>query len=1018
VFAALSQKQKPKSKIMKRRILLLFFICLSIQCLFAQTRVIQGRITAQEDGDAVPGVNVVVKGTTTGTISDADGNFSIEVPEGAEVLTFSFIGMRSQDVVIGGRSTIDVIMGVDVSELSEIVVTGYGTQERRTMTGSVSSVNGAELHNLPIQSLDKGIQGRAAGVQVTAASGAPGGAVTVRIRGIGSVNGNNDPLWIIDGVQVARLGQSGQASSNPLAAINPNDIESVDFLKDAAASAIYGAQAANGVVVVTTKKGSGPASFNFSMQKGVVQAVGQYEVLDAQRFAELKEVAHINAGNDLDSPTGAHTLYGNPNDPSTITNYNWVDALFRDARLNTYDLSVSGGDAKNSFLLSGSYQEQEGQVIKSDWKRGTMRLNLNHKASEKLSFGANIALSYQRQFGTIADGNFVNGAFSAVYTMQPNSPALNDNGKFNNYPLSGSAHNFNYNIIQGVEQEVRIGRTGQTVSSVNASYAILPGLTLAGFAGLDASFNRDDNQRPATIPAFASSGGQVALTYRRTFNYNTNGTLSYEKTLNEKHKVSVLAGYEYKVQQREVVSASQFNFPDNDLRLLSSGATARPATEVFGIYKRQGVFSQFKYSFKDKYIADATLRRDGSSRFGEKKRYGNFYAGSLAWRLSEEEFISSLNLFSDLKFRIAYGVVGNSEINDFDPLNSFGAGPSGHQYLGGPILRPTRLGNDLITWEEESQFNVGLDYGILQGRLFGSVEYYKNVTSQQLFNVQLPIDSGFPSVRGNAGEVLNSGIEVQLGGVLLDRSGLNWRASLNFSTLHNELTALPGGVDRIGNTQIVGEPIAFNYVAIFAGVNPANGKAVFRDVNGNLSYSVSQDDLVVDGSPTPTYFGGLTNTISFKGVKLDFLFQYSGGNRVFNADLFNIYDFGTTGNNQLVDVYDRYWRAPGQVTNVPKPIEGGVIDGNPQVVGSSQYISDGSYVRLKQITLSYDLPTALLSKIKLKKASVFIQGMNLWTYSTYYGIDPEVASNPTIASGAIGNYVVPRQYSAGISLGF
>lgn len=990
----------------------------SSQIAFAQVRTITGRVISGEDKSVIPGVNVVVKGTTSGTITDNEGRYSITVSDSDKTLTFSFIGFVSREIPITAAQSIDVTLESDVTQLSEVVITGYGTQERRTMTGSVSTVKGDALTNLPLQSLDRGIQGRAAGVQVTAASGAPGGAVTVRMRGIGSVNANNDPLWIVDGVQMARLGQSGQGSANPLASINPNDIESIDFLKDAAAAAIYGAQAANGVVVVTTKKGSGKTKVNFSMQKGVVQSVGQYDVLDALRFAKLKEVAHTNAGIPLNSASGAHTLYGDPEDESTITNYDWVDALFRQGRLNTYDMSISGGDGKTSFLLSGSYQNQEGQIIKSDWQRGTMRLNLSHKVNEKLSVGANIAISYQRIFGTIADGNFVNGPFSAVYTMQPNSPAIDANGKFNPYPLSGASHNFGYNILQGVNEEIRLGRTGQSVSSINMSYQISPALTLSALAGLDASFNRDDNQRPATIPVFASSNGQVSLTYRRTFNYNTNATLNYQKVFSDVHKVGFLGGYEYKRELREVVSAAQFNYPDNDLRLLSSGATSRPATEAFGTYIRQGFFGQGKYSFNDKYLIDATIRRDGSSRFGTKKRFGTFYAGSLAWRLSEESFIKALNTFSDLKLRVAYGVVGNSEIGDFDPLNSFGAGPSGHQYLAGPILRPTRLGNDLITWEEEAQFNVGLDYGFFEGRLFGSVEYFNNVTSQQLFNVQLPIDSGFPSVRGNAGEVVNRGIEVQVGGTVINKNQLSWKVSGNFATLKNELTGLPGGVSRIGNTQIVGEPVAFNLVYRFAGVNPANGKNLFYKADGQLTYAPVQADLFVDGTSIPTYYGGVTNTVTFKGLRLDALVQFSGGNRVYNSDLGNIYDYGQGGDNQLVEVYDRYWRTPGQITNVARPIEGGVIDGNTQQLASTQYVSDGSYVRLKQVTLAYEIPTSILMKLKISTASVFVQGTNLFTHTKYFGIDPEVASNPTITNGSIGNYVIPRQLSAGITLGF
>lgn len=1007
-------------------------LLLPLGAAWAQERTVTGKVTSLEDGSGLPGVNVTVKGSTVGTVTDVNGSYTLTVT-GDVTLVFSFIGLKTQEIALGSRSVVDVQLASDITQLSEVVVTGYGVQEKRTLTGSIASVKGDVFQNLPVQSVDRGIQGRLAGVQISSASGAPGGALNVRVRGVGSVNASNDPLWIVDGVQLSRFGQSTQGSSNPLASINPNDIESVEVLKDAASAAIYGAQAANGVVIITTKKGKkGKTNLNVSVQRGAVQPFNLYEVMDGKQFATIKAESYTNAGLPLTGPTGAYTVFGDPNDDN-LTNFSWRDELFRTGQLATYDISMSGGDDKTSFLMSLSYQMQEGQIIMNEWERGTARLNLTHKPTAKLTIGTQMSIAYQRTFGSIANGNFVNGPFQAAFTAQPTSTAYNDDGTFRNpYPASGSGHLFGYNIVQGVFEEVRLGRVPQTVSSFNISYEIIPGLTLNGFAGVDASFGTDNNQRPASIPVFSTppNNGQMVVTSRRTIAYNTNATINYSKRFKDIHQISGIAGFEYRKEERGGVTAAQFGFPNTNLRLLSSGATNRPAAEFFFDNARQGVFAQVKYALKDRYIVDGTIRRDGSSRFGPNNRYGTFFAGSVAYRISEESFMDGLTWLDDLKIRAAYGRVGNSEINDYDWYTAYGpptAGslgiPAGAQYLGGSLLRLLRLGNDLIGWEEEDQFNVGVDYSLFGGKIFGSVEYFNNLTRNQLFNIDLPTDSGVGSVRGNVGEVLNRGIDLELGGVVVNRGDFQYRVTANFSTLHNELISLPKGDERIinnGNLLIVGESLSFPYLLEFAGVNPANGKTMIIDQNGNLAYRGVEDDRDVRGTYIPTYFGGFSNNFSYKGINLELFFQFQGGNKAFNSDWYNLYTAGSSANNQLVSQLDR-WQNPGDITNVPRAFQGGVIDGFDQLhgtFGSTQFLSDASYVRLKQVTLSYNLPINLISKIGLNKVNVFVQGLNLWTATKYDGIDPEVVANNNVTGvSAFGVYPLGRQFMAGVTLG-
>lgn len=1018
-----------------KKVLLLLFFGLTSAWTFAQDRSISGKVSG-DDGSSLPGVNVLVKGTTIGTVTSADGDYRITLPAGQNTLVFSFVGYETKEVLVGAQSVIDVVLSTDVQQLSEVVITGYGTQEKRTLTGSVSSVKGEVIENLPLQSVDRAIQGRIAGVQIAAASGAPGGALNVRVRGVGSVNGSNDPLWIVDGVQLGRFGQSTQGSANPLASINPNDIESIEVLKDAASAAIYGAQAANGVVIVTTKKGKkGKSALDVTAQFGRVQPLNLYQMLNGNQFATLRAEAAVNslplgatqAQRDA-ALQGSYTTFGNPSD-GNLTNYNWVDALFRTGSLGTYDISMSGGDDKTTFLLSGSYQFQEGQIIMSDWKRGTARLNITHKPIKNLTIGANLSLAYQRTFGTITNGNFVNGPFQAAFSSQPTSDPFTDDGRYAPYPeRSLSGHLFGYNILQGVNEEVRLGRTPQTVSSLNIAYEVIPGLTISGFAGVDASFGTDNNQRPGTIPVFP--GGQMVVVSRRTLNWNTNSTVAYSKKFNEIHSVSALAGFEYRKEERGGVTASQFTFPNPALRLLSQGSTARNAAEFFFDNGRQGMFGQLKYVLKDRYIADVTVRRDGSSRFGSQTKFGNFYAGSLAYRISEEAFLDNVTWLDDLKVRVAYGKVGNSEINDYDWFTAYGS-PAGTQYVGGSLLRLTRLGNDLITWEEENQFNVGIDYALFGGRIRGSVEYYNFETLNQLFDVALPTDAGIGIVRGNSGSVVNRGVDIEIEGVVIDRGDFKWTSLLNFSTLHNEVTGLPGGQKRLylpnsNSWLFTGQPISNHYLFQYAGVNPANGKSMIYDTLGNLAYRGTTRDAAVRGTPIPSYFGGLTNTISYKGITLDIFFQFQGGNQAFNADLYNYYGTGSSPNNMLVETLGR-WQRPGDISNVPRLSTNGQVDGFDQqhgqlfgsgILGSTQFMSDASYVRLKQVTLSYAVPSKLLSRFKIAKANVFVQGLNLWTYTKYFGIDPEVVTNNNgTGQSAFGVFPVGRQFTAGITLG-
>ncbi|MEM6524788.1 MAG: TonB-dependent receptor [Bacteroidota bacterium] len=1018
-----------------KKFLLLSFMLMSTFAsgnLWAQERTVSGKVTSVEDGSSLPGVNVILKGTTSGAVTDIDGNYNLTVPSEGGTLVFSFIGLASEEVDIGARSVIDLSMSPDVQQLSEVIVTGYSNELKRKLTGSAASVKAEEIEYLPMQSLDRAIQGRAAGTQISAATGQPGGAVNIRIRGIGSINSGNDPLIIIDGVQVASLGGTTQASQNPLNSINPNDIESIDILKDAAASAIYGAQAANGVIVVTTKSGNkgGQTKIDITYQEGINEPFNLYDVLNAQQYADVRAQQEINSGLDPARAGGSFELFGDPSDPSTFDNQDWVDLMFQDARFRTIDLSMNGGNDKTTFFFGASYNLNEGQIIESEFERFTGRLNLSHRATDNLSLNAKLSITHLKQFGTISNGNFVNGPFIGAFSSIPSSLAVNpETGEFNPYPTNGINHLFGYNIFHGVNEEIREGRTFQTVSSVGATYQIIPSLSISGLVGIDLSMNRDDNNRPRSIPVFAGEGGSVFINNRRTLNVNGNVNLNYNKTWNEVHNFKALIGYEYKFEEREGANLRANQFSNAFFRLPGDGLPD-DVGGFFQEYKRLGFFGKVDYDYNDRYLASFTLRRDGHSRFGSKNQYGTFYAGSVGWRISEESFMSGLDFVNDLKIRASYGVLGNAEIGNFETLTSFSNATG--QYAAQTTLTIDQLGNDEITWEEEEAINLGIDFSVLNDRVYGTIDVWRTNNNELLFDVPFlqsgGVNSGTAgdpeaSIVQNVGSVRNQGIDIEVGGVVMDKGDFKWNSSFNLSFLENEVTDLTGESDTIFDgsipTLIVGQPVSFFYLLDYAGVNPANGRAMTRTADGGLTYNPGFEDGRVVGDPIPNQFGGWTNTFTYKGITLDIFFQFQLGNESFLGDLYNILDNG--GNdNRRTDILNS-WDEPGDLTNYPQLTTNGNILGVDQefgFIGSTRFLSDASYVRLKTLTLSYDFPKSILEKVGLRNFRVFAQGVNLITWTEFDGIDPEVvANNNGTGTSSFGTFPLGRMYSIGVNLG-
>ncbi len=998
---------------MKQKLLAFLLLGLmAVSTAFSQNRPVTGKVVGADDGLPLPGVSVRVQGGTAGTTTNSEGIFSLNADGSARTLVFTYIGYSTQQVNIPASNKMEVRMTVDAQQLTEVVVTGYGVAQKRDVGSASVRIEAKQIENLPIQSFDRALQGRASGVQVTSQSGQPGGAINVRVRGVGSINAGNDPLYIVDGVQVKTSAISGQGSTNTLASINPNDIESIEVLKDAAAASIYGAAAANGVVLVTTKRGrSGATQVTFSAQQGVMQNISRYDVMNSQQYAAFKVPGAVNAGV---AEASAIAFFGDPSNASAPTT-NWFDAITREGNSKIYDLSFSGGDAKTTFFVSGSYTDQEAQVISAFYKRGTFRGNLGHKVSDKFSIGANISLTASRIFGSIENGAFVNGPFYYPFTLRPDVPIFQPDGSY----TQGAAlkASFPYNIVQGANEEVRTGNALQTVSNFNATYKITPDISISGFSGIDFVDTRDDNQRPATIPAFSGNGGTASVVNTRILDWNSNVTANYNKKFGA-HTVGALAGAEYKEQNVESASATGSGFPNPLFRSLQNASPLSIAGFFTG-YKKAGVFTKLSYDFDNKYYVSGTLRYDGSSRFGINQQYGLFGGISGTWRVTGEKFMESLDALSDLKLRASYGVVGNDQINDFASRALFGAGGS---YLGSNGIRPSQLGNSNLSWEEARTVNLGLDFGVFANRITGSVDVYRRTNDDLLLSRPLVNDSGFGSINENTGRVQNEGIEFGLNTINLNTKwGLQWSTNFNVTFQRNKILKLLEGQDQIGTQFFVGQPIDIIYTYKWAGVNPADGRPMWYDGNGNYTYNlVFANDAAIQGTRYPKAYGGLNNTLNFKNVSLDFLFQYQYGNDAFVSFFQNIWNSGFSDDNQLTSQLSEQWTTPGQITAVPRalrqtphPNNQGTLSSS-LTTGSTRYLYDASYIRLKNVTLAYDLPIKLASKVKMRTIRVFATGVNVLTFTNFPGLDPEVP----IGFNEIGNNPQARTYTAGLQLGF
>lgn len=994
--------------------------------LLAQSKTITGTITDAKDGTPLSGVSIEARGHSIATTSKTDGSFNIVVPADTKTITFSYIGYADIELAVADNMTVK--MTASEKSLNEVLVVGYGKAIKRTVTGSIAKLNGKEVENTPTPSFESALQGKAAGVVIESGSGKVGQGIKIRIRGTSSISASSQPLYVVDGLPVTSqsLSDPYNDDTNPLVDINPNDIESIEVLKDASAAAIYGARAANGVILITTKKGRNnqKTSIDLNVTTSISNPARKMHFLDANQYISLMEIAANDDAYYAYSNGSYSTLeaaqakfkayYERRLDIYSLHtwrdrkyNTNWQDLLYnKNAPANEINLSASGGDAKTKFFVSGFYNVQDATVINNKFYRYGGRLNLDHTATDKLSFGINLSVDRSQLNRVTNDDQFSTpGQLVAQLPISPlYDPKTGGLNKRTLYPNGLFDAQFDF------DKQV----TYRTIGNVYANYNILKSLTFRSEFGADIlSLNEDAFQGKETVDGEGIGKANTILSQSTSF--NTNNYLTYTPDLKNDQKVEVVGGMSYLQNDLKQSNAYGEGFPSDAIKNLSGASSITSATSSGSRYAFLSYFLRGNYSFQDKYLFSGSIRTDASSRFGPNNRYGWFPAVSAGWVLSEEKFLKDVSFINFLKLRASWGLTGNSEIGEDQYQALYGVS----NYPDFPGFVPVQLGNPDLHWERTAQTDIGVDFTFLNNRITTEFDVYKKRTSDLLLSIHIPATTGYLSIYQNIGNMENKGFEGTISSENLTGK-FRWTTSVNFGYNKNKVLNIGGQIIESGfsvtQRAIEGEPIGVFYGQKFLGVDPQTGDAQYLGEDGKPTDFGSAARVVL-GNGNPEWTGGITNTFSYKGFDLNIFFSFVSGVKVNNAAGYFMSDGYYNGfDNQTTDILNA-WQKPGDITNVPRI---GYWYGSGYQPESSRWLYDGSYLRLKNVTLGYALPKSIAQKIHISSARLYVSGSNLWITTKYPG-DPEVN---TETLGNIGSnqdfYTIPqaRTFTLGLSVKF
>ena len=998
-----------------KKLFLFITLILSVIASIAQDRTIRGHIVDSKSGLPLTGVTVTGKGSRQGVSTGPDGAFTITIPTSTRTLVVSSIGYAPQEIAIGTSNTMDISLAQDQKQLDEVVVVAYGTQIKRNITGSVSRVSGAELENKPFTSVDQMLQGKVAGLLSTSPTGQPGGIQQVRIRGIGSITAGAAPLYVIDGVPI-NTGDFSRVSntSNALAGINPNDIESISVLKDAASASIYGSRAANGVILINTKKGRpGKSKIRLDSEVGFGNTAYINDLarpLSRDQYFALTLEGLKNITPALPQTTIDNTM--NSLGFSNTANEDWVNLVTRQSTTQNVNASLSGGDSKTTFYTSAGFFDQKAVVISSDFRRYSGTFNIRHKANEKLTIGINSTGSYIKQ-NSPAQGSSFRNPVADAYWLRPSQNAYNADGSVN---FSTTTFNQLFNPLAIAQYDRTMLNNVKLLANFTGEYQFYKDLKFTTKFGID-HINIEEEQY--YNPFFGDArtvGGRIWNFDTRVSNWLSSNLLNYRHDFltTKDLGVDLTVGYEAQKSKQYSISARGEGVPSTTSIPLPVPSAPSLASGAKTDYSFVSLLSLLQLNFQSRYSLSASVRRDGSSRFGANNKYGTFWSVGGAWNIDQESFMSDIDFINALKIRASYGVNGNADIGNYTWKGTYIFNANYNQLPGSA---PNLVDNADLTWEINKPFNVGVDVATWDNRITVSADYYVRKTEDLLLADPLSPTSGFNSVQANVGSMENKGVELQLNVVPVRSRNFTWDVTFNIALNKNKITSLRNNADiqALPFIRRVGEDFQSIYTRLWAGVDPANGNPLwYTDATKKQTTSVvTTVQRGIIGSASPKGFGSLSSSLAYKGFSLDAQFNYQYGNIVY--DNWGFISWSDGFNPQLNKIQKQLgrWQKPGDITNIPKYVYGGANNSNAE---SSRWYYKGDYVRLRDLTLSYVLPKSATDLVKMDNIRFYVRGTNLWTkaFDENITFDPE---QPVTGVNDL-QVLIQRTISIGLSFGF